>query len=572
MPRSNELLQNRQQQRAFIVSPHQDDAVLSLGNMLTQYGQVDIANIFTQSNSHILPHILNNVEQVSEIRRKEDAMVSGTYGFHFTDAGLDDSEVRGISWDNAWADIEPTITKQASDFIGDTVKVDKATDIYIPAAFGLHPDHLISHMASIEIIKKIGATSIYLFADQPYYNEPQFVRMVLHDRLTHTNRIELPFDTSAKQAMLELYPSQLSRDRIQEISHIGAEYIWPYKEEKRDLDRYAKQSGIFVQAPWIDLATSYRNNNGYDVLKPNEGSKDSPSTSMSFFKEQHIVNGVDTQMIRPTTVGYFDYFDLPIVNKPYSNESMSRIIQNVSSEGDVLWISGIREDSPLYSILVNRSAEQQSSIIIGNSSYMAECHPNGFESWIDSKTPKKRGKIRRIQRKQEMLENEHNQKVDIIQANSDILDNFLIVQKDRARKSGGAIDAFQDNEEYSEILENMATDGLLKAVVIHGNDTESSAGIMLFNEDPTNQTISIINQSFDPKFSNYYVGFIMQLELIQYAHSRGIVLVDYLRGDEPYKLDFANRKIQTFKYIEDLSGLANKNWEGIIEYVRQYEE
>ncbi len=67
---------NLHERNAFVVSPHQDDAVISLGNHLVKYGHVYVANVFTVSDSHMLPGVSDDPRVVSAIRRAEDAAVA----------------------------------------------------------------------------------------------------------------------------------------------------------------------------------------------------------------------------------------------------------------------------------------------------------------------------------------------------------------------------------------------------------------------------------------------------------------------------------------------------------------
>ena len=64
------------ERKAYVVSPHQDDAVLSIGMILREYGRVDIANLFTLSDSHILPNVDMSKEAVSLMRHEEDKSVA----------------------------------------------------------------------------------------------------------------------------------------------------------------------------------------------------------------------------------------------------------------------------------------------------------------------------------------------------------------------------------------------------------------------------------------------------------------------------------------------------------------
>ena len=555
---------------AFVVSPHQDDAVLSLGALLKRYDHVDVANIFTVSNSHILSGMPNDTDLVSAIRHAEDSQIAEKYGFKFIDAGLEDAEVRGVAWNDVWANIDTDITQLILTFIENATKdsnVNLDTDIFIPAAFGLHPDHILSSVAGIHAFRKMGRDAVYLFAEQPYYSEPRFVRTRLHDVLNQSTRISLPFNSDEKQDMLSIYSSQLSPERIQRIGHIGLEYIWRHNtQNNHDGYRYSWRPGIFASVQWTDIAVDLKSKECDNLIISTHEGRD-------FFRENHRIAKNYIQMIRPIGAGYFDYFDIPVStdHDQYDHKTVNQIVSDTTPWGDVLWLSGIREDSPLYNLLECRLNER-ATLIPANSSYLVTCNTNGFNEWTDSKPSKIKSKIRRIRKKQELLKTEHDLTTDIFQADQNTINKFLEMQKRRAISNNKPMDIFYDNKDYVSLLRRLTNAGLLSAVSVRNNQTGHTAGVMLFTDSAEDQTISIVNQAFDPRYAHYCVGFIMQLELIHYAHCHDTIRVDYLRGDESYKLDFTEHQIQTYKYAEALTDVTTKNWEEIVKYVKEYEE
>ena len=133
---------------AVVISPHQDDAAISLGDHLLKYppGNVHVVNIFTHSNSHMLAGVSDDPDVVSPIRAAEDQRVADQFRYNFTDLGLSDSEIRGTEWNDHDAPIDPDVLQQAADRIAGHLG-HHSLDLYIPAGFGLHPDHYLALLA-----------------------------------------------------------------------------------------------------------------------------------------------------------------------------------------------------------------------------------------------------------------------------------------------------------------------------------------------------------------------------------------------------------------------------------------
>lgn len=558
---------NNRERRAFVVSPHQDDAVISIGNYLKSYGGVDVANVFTVSDSHMLPGVSDDPRVVSAIRRAEDAAVTERYGFTFTDAGFSDSELRGVAWNDYWADIDTELLGAVQEHLMQAMGAPRSdTDIFVPAAFGLHPDHVLAAMAGVCAAKRLGHGAIFLYADQPYYSEPNLTRLRAHDQLNHSTRTTLPFDELKKERMLALYPSQLTPGRVRKLAQLTAEYVWPLPAVIPEMaERYNRQGGAFIEQPWrTAVERLYRADAMIDVRASNEYGE---AVEMSVFRDTHIIDESSVSFIRPVGAGYYDY--CAPEGGVCDGQALQGIVTSLEGLGDALWLSGIREDSPLYVAAAQRHAKD-AILFAGEPSMVADCAPGGFDEWVAGKSQAIRSKIRRNDRKLEQLAQERAGSVAVGTVDKATLGAFLRLQAARAANSDGKLDAFEQDAEYVDVLNRLTKGGLLSAVTVAADG--ETVGVMLFHEDQLNATISMINQGFDPRYAEFGLGFIMQQKLMRHAHEREMKYVDYLKGDEPYKRDFTNRKLAVYKYAERLGGLSDEQWNAVKGYIKSYVE
>jgi hypothetical protein len=556
-------------ERAYIVSPHQDDAVLSIGSHLLNYRSVDVANLFTRSTSHILPDVGEDIDVVSSIRKAEDQSISQVYGFRFHDAGMEDSEVRGIAWDDRWAPIDQELVNEGVDFIQQSLPAGDV-DMYIPAGFGMHPDHLIAHMAAVRSLGLLGVRSWYVYADQPYYSGPMPVKLASHDQLSLSNRIDISFDAVTKTSLLRQYPSQLSEERISKMSASGAEYIWVGSDElanrmTSDL-RYHDSSGVFGSRLWHQEASKHiLPSNLIECITMNEAGM---RIIAPFSLQEMQVGGQNMVAARLNGAGWLDYADFEGSSDLDTSAWNAIRLQLRDTRADALWISGIKEGSELYRAI--KANAEQGDLFHAESSFALDCHHDGYHAWRNNLSARMRSKVRRIERKKAAFIDEQGG-VEINTATSKDIAIFLDIQRRRAQASDGSLDAFGDDHNYSAFLAGLSELGELKVVNTRLGDEH--IGSMLFHEDSTpGGILSIINQGFIPEYRELSPGFIMQLELIKRAHEQGARMVDYLKGDDAYKRDFTNREVKLYKYMEPLASLHNDRWQEIQNFGRTYVE
>jgi hypothetical protein len=272
--------------------------------------------------------------------------------------------------------------------------------------------------------------------------------------------------------------------------------------------------------------------------------------------------------LRLEGAGWLDYADFK-GSEYFDDKAWSEFLSRVSQkEADLLWLSGIREDSALYKVLESRADDGY--LIEGESSLILDCHQDGFDAWYGNSSSKAKKKVRHTENKQSAFVKAGGS-IDTRQANPEDIQAFLNLQYHRANAEGSTLDAFKEDPYYSAFLYDLAANGELSTVVMELN--QDSVGMMLFHHEPNvNDALSIINQGFDPAYSEYAPGFIMQLTLIKLAHDNGACTVDYLKGAEPYKRLFANRELKLYKYMKPLRVMDNAEWEGLKKFGEAYVE
>lgn len=226
--------------KAIVISPHRDDAVISIGGYVYKnYQDVVVLNIFTQSVGAIIK-IPDN--KISQLRRKEDNAIAKKWNFKFLDCHFSDSSLRNVRWNNYRAKVDLELLKGIQKCIFDRLNDQKSKyDLYIPASYGLHPDHYLCTLAFssgklFELLKKI---NFFVYCDQQYYYEGK----AFHEGHRYLNRQAAlntyKFNPEWKRKMVSVYRSQLSPKRIKLLtSTIKNEYFWEtspifFKKSKR---------------------------------------------------------------------------------------------------------------------------------------------------------------------------------------------------------------------------------------------------------------------------------------------------------------------------------------------------
>lgn len=219
----------KRKQNCIIISPHQDDAVLSCGELLSQLaGKVDITiiNIFTAAHKN--PYTLSakqflkasgyqDAEALYKEREKEDRKVLSTLPVSITNLGLEDALFRRKKYTNFLSRFlselshsYPTyrwhilkgITKD--DYAVDELKnklkrfKKKNTLIFAPFGIGNHVDHIIARKVCEQLFD-----NLILYSDFPYN-----IRLHTYGKATKNQQVYKLHPSIDKNKMIQLYRTQ----------------------------------------------------------------------------------------------------------------------------------------------------------------------------------------------------------------------------------------------------------------------------------------------------------------------------------------------------------------------------
>lgn len=243
----------------LVVSPHCDDAVLSLGTLLARARRpVRVLTLFDRSQATIDG---TPPEAVTALRHAEDAGVAAAFGYRFEYAGLPDSSVRGVAWNDAGAPLDRALLERAARWLALRLAGSGGSaPLYLPAAIGMHPDHRLALLAALDALSRSyrrARRPVMLYADQPYLllgTHDHRLRCLMAERRAVRQRIR----PAASAAMLAFYPSQLSPERCNFLcACLRHEVAWRLK--RRDIRRIVR---LDRRAPLRRPAASAVRSNG----------------------------------------------------------------------------------------------------------------------------------------------------------------------------------------------------------------------------------------------------------------------------------------------------------------------
>jgi LmbE family N-acetylglucosaminyl deacetylase len=221
-----------------VVSPHRDDAALSLGSLLRRLGRrhvrFRILNCFTVSD--FAPyHSGLTTEQVTRLRRREDRCFGRLLGrsvswrsLHGVDAPLR----RGADVDIFRAPFDVT----ESNALARRIEAAAGADLLlVPLAIGRHIDHLVARRAAGSLRS---THAIAFFEDIPYAGTTAEtdIRQTIDDAAAETKRILKPLTIASRNAVAEkdaiarIYRSQIAAEELEEVERaarrLGGERLW----------------------------------------------------------------------------------------------------------------------------------------------------------------------------------------------------------------------------------------------------------------------------------------------------------------------------------------------------------
>lgn len=151
----------------------------------------------------------------------------------------------------------------------------------------------------------------------------------------------------------------------------------------------------------------------------------------------------------------------------------------------------------------------------------------------------------------------------------DAFERFLDLHEKRWKNAGGSelsghprLIAFQ-----RQLVKRLAAAGMIRfdELWLDGKCRSSIYGL------DNGQTFYYYNSGYDQEFSNLSVGLVLLGLSVRSAVERGTTLYDFLRGDETYKSDWANRRVELVNFRQSrptAAIIANEIFTGGIGMVR----
>jgi LmbE family N-acetylglucosaminyl deacetylase len=210
------LVQRFKTQPVVVLSPHFDDACLSLGGILSAVGGGSLINIFTRSLWLVQSvHEKPTEEQVRIIRDAEDAAFARHCGLTRHDLGGREPATQGrrpLDLSHLEADIAdrtPSLLGKLDELAGP-----EKSFLLCPMGIGRHVNHRATFEIVLRNLSRIGkAYTLFFYEDLPYAGN-------FHRRLGGVRRMRrrlggVPLrrhvfvpDWTAKEALIGFYPSQ----------------------------------------------------------------------------------------------------------------------------------------------------------------------------------------------------------------------------------------------------------------------------------------------------------------------------------------------------------------------------
>lgn len=207
--------------KRLIISPHCDDAALSLGGLILKKRGFEILDVFSTCAWSVLPQ-LTEAGEITRINNNEERLVGSKMSSKLQLMGLPEALLRGYpSWNSQFdREKDRKIMKIVVEIIVN--KLERYTEVYLPLGVGKHVDHLLVFKAVLKVKRENLHREInyYLFEDLPYaihYNVETRIREV--QKYCDANPILVNISSTIRQkvSLLSTYKSQLSQQDIKSV-------------------------------------------------------------------------------------------------------------------------------------------------------------------------------------------------------------------------------------------------------------------------------------------------------------------------------------------------------------------
>lgn len=280
---------------------------------------------------------------------------------------------------------------------------------------------------------------------------------------------------------------------------------------------------LFLLPPWLEAWHS--------------AFADNTSSEIVIFRNKEQIIGAAPVLIsssKATIMGspdVCDYTDI-IAAQGYEEKILFSLLDLLASKKiDELLFSGIREDNPLYPLLLNISeyTDYTCTTQKGELSFEKKLPPT-WQGYLDLLNGKQRHEIRRKMRRVEEAGDVNLRIVDtpkdVGEACDVFLQLFISSRKDKARFMNEKMSLF-----FKKLLKNMSTTCSLRLFFLEIDRIPAAAALCF----EYNHTMYLYNSGYNQKFSSLSVGMACKILSIQIAIERGCTTYDFLKGEEPYK-------------------------------------
>lgn len=243
-----------------IVSPHQDDAALSLGSFIVKRSsmRINIVNCYTKSEYSPFRQGMNRSEVMRQRNNEDKEFCSHKQGsrIHLINLDEEDGPIRLSTRDMDFLLTERDLNHIDMDHLSSLRQKMKAHLrglLLLPLGVGNHIDHNLASLAGLSLITKNIAVAFYL--DVPYW-----LRISLDEVMRRVHFVEtliqaslMPYvdalpGTWDKTLLSKIYSSQISKENIYPIVNApfsGEVILAPVSSVSRNL--------LLKAVTWMDL-------------------------------------------------------------------------------------------------------------------------------------------------------------------------------------------------------------------------------------------------------------------------------------------------------------------------------
>ena len=315
------------------------------------------------------------------------------------------------------------------------------------------------------------------------------------------------------------------------------------KTEWRELFAAARCS-VFLSWEWMSVwFESFGDNRTPFILKACRDGKLIGILPMYLEKRRILGMRFNRLSLMGEGPGGADYLDL-IAKPDDRDEALSAIFDFLQRERkfDIICLGNLAADSGTVRFLKNLSRTKSSPLTHFNETVTAVCpHIDLTGGWDAVLAQSKRSSnFSRKLKKLERMNGFEYRSITSADETGEAFERFLRLHEKRWLKEGGSelsghprLISFQ-----RRLVEQVSRAGLIRfdELWVDGECRSSVYGL------DDGQTFYYYNSGFDPEYSHLSVGLVLLGLSVQNAIGRGNSIYDFLRGDEAYKFDWANRR------------------------------